>query len=123
MNGEDLRLVKQIIKETVAEILDIEVWDATFEFVNGQETEIATFKQRLGAEKGVAQMSSWKHDKISWEKAEGSSGPYERSEDLTNPEFKAMLKDLAKHGGRLTHEGWFYWVFKNGVTVGGKRRG
>jgi hypothetical protein len=122
MNEEDLRLVKQIIKETVAEILDIEVWDAIFELVNGQEAGIAAFKQRLGAKKGVVQIS-WKQDKIRWEKAEGSSGPYERSEDVNNPEFKTMLKDLAVHGGRLTHEGWFYWVFKNGVTVGRKRRG
>lgn len=27
MNEEDLRLVKQIVKEVVAEILDTEVWD------------------------------------------------------------------------------------------------
>lgn len=51
MNEENLRLVKQIAKETVYEILDTEVWDAIFELVNAQEAGIAAFKQRLGDKK------------------------------------------------------------------------
>jgi hypothetical protein len=39
---------------------------------------------------------------------------------VNNPEFKALLKELARHGGRLTRNGWFYWTFKNGATVGRK---
>ncbi|MBS7636585.1 hypothetical protein KEJ37_04535 [Candidatus Bathyarchaeota archaeon] len=54
------------------------------------------------------------------EKAEGQSGTYERSEDVNNPDFKAMLKDLASYGGKPTKNGWFYWRFKNGSTVGRK---
>jgi len=123
MNEEDLRLVKQIVKETVAEILDIEVWDAIFELVNGQEAGITAFKQRLGAKKGVTPKPSWNPDKIKWVQAEGSSGPYERSEDVNNPEFKAMLKDLAQHNGRLSREGRFYWVFRSGSVVGRKKQG
>lgn len=123
MNDEDLRLVKQIAKETVYEILDIDVWDAIFELVNGQEAGIAAFKQRLSAKKGLAPMPSWNPEAIKWEQAQGSSGPYERSEDVNNSEFKAMLKDLAAHNGRLTRDGFFYWVFKNGATAGRKKRG
>lgn len=123
MNEENLRLVKQIAKETVYEILDTEVWDAIFELVNAQEAGIAAFKQRLGDKKGVAQRPSWNQNKIKWQQAEGSSGPYERSEDVDNQEFKAMLMDLAKHKGKLMPNGWFYWMFKNGSTVGRKKRG
>jgi len=123
MNEEDLRLVKQIVKETVAEILDTEVWDAIFELVNGQEAGIVAFKQRLGAKKGATPKPSWNPDKIKWEQAEGLSGPYERSEDVNNPEFKAMLKDLAQHNGRFSREGRFYWVFRSGSVVGRKKQG
>jgi hypothetical protein len=47
---------------------------------------------------------------------------YERSEDKNNPEFKAMLKDLAAHNGKMTKETFFYWVFENGATVGRKKK-
>lgn len=61
-------------------------------------------------------------NKIKWEQTEGSSGPYERSEDVNSTDFKAMLKDLAAHQGKLTRDGFFYWTFKNGATVGRKKR-
>jgi len=122
MKEEDLRLIRQIAKETVYEVLDLEVWDAVFELVNAFEAGIVAFKRRMATEKGVT-TPSWNSDKIKWEQAEGPNGPYERSEDVNNPEFKAMLKDLARHAGRLTRDGWFYWTFKNGSTVGRKKRG
>jgi hypothetical protein len=28
-----------------------------------------------------------------------------------------MLKDLQAHNGKLTREGWFYWVFQNADAV------
>jgi len=123
MNDEDLRLIRQISRETTAEILDVEVWDAIFELVNAFEAGIVRFKQRLGEQKGVFPKPKWNPDKIMWVQVEGRKGPYERSEDVDNPEFKALVKDLAAHGGRLTRNGWFYWTFKNGSTVGRKRRG
>ncbi len=122
MNEEDLRLMRQIAKETTAEILDLEVWNAIIELVNAFEAGIARFKQRLGEQKGVFPKSKWDPDRIMWEQAEGQSGPYERSEDVNNPEFKALLKDLSAHGGRLTRNGYFYWTFRNGSTVGRKKR-
>ena len=65
---------------------------------------------------------NWDPNAIKWENAEGFKGEYERSEDVNNSEFKAMLKDLAQHGGKLTRDGHFYWVFKNGSVVGRKKR-
>jgi len=123
VNEENLKLIRQVAKETVAETLDIEVWDAIFELVNAVEAGIASFKHRLGVQKEVAPKASWDPDKIKWEQAEGRNGPYERSGDVSNPEFKALLRDLARHGGRLTRNGWLYWTFKNGSTVGRKKRG
>lgn len=65
---------------------------------------------------------SWDPNGIAWFEAKGASGKYERSEDVNNPQFKEMLKDLAAHGGKLKREGYFYWVFKNGSVVGRKHK-
>jgi len=93
------------------------VLEAFTNFLNAVDAGIQAALQRIKAVK-----VGWDPDEIKWEKAEGSKGSYERSEDVNNPEFKAMLKDLASHGGRLTKDGYFYWVFKNGTTVGRKKR-
>ena len=93
------------------------VLEAFTDFLNAVDAGIQAARQRIKAVK-----VGWDPDKIEWKKAEGTKGSYERSEDVDNPEFKAMLKDLASHGDRLTRNGYFYWVFKNGSTVGRKRR-
>ena len=63
---------------------------------------------------------SWNPDKIEWFLAEGTSGPYERSEDVNNLDFKAMLKDLGEHKGKFQREGYFYWAFQKASIVGRK---
>ncbi|MCR8488937.1 MAG: hypothetical protein NDP23_05245 [Crenarchaeota archaeon] len=90
---------------------------ALLEFLDAVEAGVSAAKQRIKEAK-----ISWNPDQIKWENAEGSSGQYQKSEDFNNPEFKAMLKDLQAHGGKLTRNGYFYWVFKNGSTVGRKKR-
>jgi len=97
-------------KEDIASI-------ALLEFLNALEAGIASARQIIKEAK-----IGWDPNQIKWEDAEGQSGPYQRSEDVNNPEFKAMLKDLQAHNGKLTKEGWFYWVFQNGTTVGRKKR-
>jgi len=92
------------------------------DFLNAIEQACATLREQIGKLKGV-DVWSWNPDKIKWEKAQGPSGGFEKSEDFSNPEFKKMLKDLAEHDGKLTRDGVFYWVFKNGSTVGRKKRG
>ena len=91
--------------------------EALTDFLNGVEAGIESARRHIKSKKSV-----WNPDAIKWEKAEGSKGEYERSEDVNNPEFKAMLKDLAAHLGRMNHEGYFYWTFQNGTTVGRKKR-
>jgi len=97
-------------------------------FLDGLEDSIAKMKRQIASLMGIAESKAerewtWDPDKIKWEKTEGVKGEFERSEDFNNPEFKAMLKDLASHNGRLTRNGFFYWVYKNGSTVGRKKRG
>lgn len=61
-------------------------------------------------------------DKIKWILAEGASGPYERSEDVNSLDFKALLKDLEQHDGKLSHDGFFYWKFEKSAVIGRKLR-
>jgi hypothetical protein len=56
------------------------------------------------------------------EAAQGSSGTYERSEDISNPHFKALLKDVQARGGKMTVGDYFVWAFKNGHVLGRKPR-
>jgi hypothetical protein len=86
------------------------------EFLNSMEAAITLFKGQIDKNFGL------KREKT-WDQADGKNGPYERSEDVNNSEFKTMLKDLTRHGGKLTRNGWFYWTFKNGLAVGRKKRG
>jgi len=86
------------------------------EFLNAVEAGVAAARQRIKEDK-----VGWDPSKINWMKAEGNKGPYERSEDVNNPEFKTMLKDLTVHNGKMRYQGWFYWIFQNGNVVGRKR--
>jgi len=63
----------------------------------------------------------WNPDKIKWVQAEGASGPYERSEDVDNPEFKLMMKDLTEHKGKFRRGDYFYWAFQRANVVGRKK--
>ena len=65
---------------------------------------------------------TWHPEKIAWTQAEGAKGTYERSEDVNSIDFKALLTDLEAHNGKLTHNGFFYWVFRSGSIVGRKQR-
>jgi len=109
-------------------IEDFEIFLEDFcAFLDALEASIVKMKRQIAKLMGVAKSEAkrewiWNPDKIKWEKAQGARGEFEKSEDFNNPEFKAMLKDLAKHDGKLTREGWFYWTYKNGSTVGRKRR-
>ena len=95
------------------------------DFLNSLEDAVAKMKEQIAKLVGVEEKRKWdwNPDAIKWVKAEGFKGDYERSEDTNNPEFKKMLKDLNEHKGKLTRDGVFYWVFKNGSTVGRKKRG
>ncbi len=96
---------------------------ALLELLNGCESGIIAARQCIKEAKlGDIPQTTWNPDKIKWTPAEGPSGPYERTEDVNSLDFKAMLKELAAHQGKLTRDDIFYWTFKNGITVGRKNR-
>lgn len=106
---------------------DLKIFIEDFmDFLNGLEASIVKLRTQLnklvGSKTEVKRQWNWNPEAIKWEKAEGWKGEFERSEDINNLEFKAMLKDLAEHNGKLTRDGLFYWVFKNGSTVGRKKK-
>jgi hypothetical protein len=68
------------------------------------------------------QSSAYDVAKIKWESAEGPKGVYEKSDDINNPNHKALLQDLQAHKGKMNIAGSFYWLFENQKTVGRKPR-
>ncbi len=68
------------------------------------------------------QSGTFDPEKIKWQKADGANGPYEKSEDVNSPDHKELLHDLSLHNGKVTRDGYFYWVFTNQYTVGRKRK-
>lgn len=104
------------------------------DLLDGLEASIVKMKMQIAKLMGVAREEkrethsqktakfSWNPDSIKWVKIQGLKGEYEKSEDVDNPQFKAMLQDLAKHKGKLIRDGFFYWTYKNGSTVGRKHR-
>jgi len=101
---------------------DETVLEAFTDFLNAVDAGIVAARQTIKNAKGItAQEGTWNPNAITWQDANGAKGPYQRSEDIDNLQFKAMLKDLADHNGRMRREGYFYWTFENGGTVGRKK--
>lgn len=69
-----------------------------------------------------AKTFNWTPDKIMWIEAQGSKGPYQKSEDINSLDFKELLKDLETHKGKLTRGDYFYWRFEKASIVGRKKR-
>jgi hypothetical protein len=95
--------------------------DDFVDFLNAQESSIVKMKAQIEKLLG-SRIWTWNPDKIVWQKTEGWKGEYEKSSDVNNAEFKALLTDLADHKGSLIRDGFFYWTFKNGSTIGRKRK-
>lgn len=98
------------------------ILEALSDLANGLESAAVNLRHEISELVKIDEEATWAPNKIKWENAEGSSGPYERSEDVNSTDFKAMLKDLAAHQGKLSRDGYFYWTFQNGATVGRKIR-
>jgi len=100
--------------------------EVLLDFFNAVEAGITqarqTIKKRKLEEKS---QPTWNPDRIKWCKAEGPSGPYEKAsveENQGNKDFEALLADLNAHGGKMTKNGFFLWLFTNSDAVGRKRR-
>jgi hypothetical protein len=106
------------------EDLYIEIVESIIDFANAVESACVNLRLQIEGKQKLGQPSSkkWNPGKIRWVESEGFKGPFEKSEDFNNLEFKHMLKDLAAHNGKLSRNGFFYWVYRNGSTVGRKKR-
>ncbi|MGB9854795.1 MAG: hypothetical protein ACPLRY_08365 [Candidatus Bathyarchaeales archaeon] len=91
--------------------------ETLLEFINAIEAGIAAAKQHIKEVKQVYNIEA-----IKWEKAQGPGGEYERSEDVNSSDFKALLRDVQAHGGKMTVDNYFVWCFKNGAVLGRKLR-
>ena len=100
----------------------IELVESVIDFSNAVEAACVNLRRQIQGYVKVERKPSWNPDAIKWVEAEGFRGKYERSEDVNSLDFKALVKDLAAHNGKLSRNGFFYWLFKNGATVGRKKR-
>jgi len=93
--------------------------------LNAILTELAGVGEAELAEK---ECPSWNASKIAWVEAEGKKGKYERypaegEKAESIPDYKDLLADLKAYGGKLTRDGYFFWLFTaDKATVGRKRR-
>lgn len=109
------------------------VWNKTYyelevEILNEHDIELA--KASMGAlidnwltpSQPAPARSTWNSEKILWKEQTGPKGIYFRSDDVNNPEFKTMFRDLQSHQGKMYRDGCFYWVFQNQKAVGRKEK-
>jgi len=92
------------------------------DLANALEAAATNIKHSIAETIGLGEEKTYDPNNIRWEQAQGQSGPYERSEDVASPDFKQLIEDLTTHQGKVTRDGCFYWLFKNGLTVGRKKR-
>ena len=60
--------------------------------------------------------------KIKWEEKTGQRGLFEKTDDYTSSDYKALLHELQSHNGKMRKHCYFVWIFQNGTTIGRKRK-
>jgi hypothetical protein len=97
--------------------------------LNAVEASIVKMREQIAKLVGVAEEKlAWDPAKIKWVQVTGASGPYERypaegAKPEASEDYKNMVEDLKAHNGKLTRDGFFYWLFSGDqATVGRKKR-
>jgi hypothetical protein len=127
LSEDDVRLVKQIVKETVHEILEAEVYDGLFSLLEAVEGGIASFKRQAASRKGVsAEPAAVKEETFTCLKFEAMKGArigdYEvayREHNLPehwNGAFNVLKQSNATISNRYHGEGYqyAYWLYGEG---------
>jgi len=99
--------------------------DDFVDMLNGFEASIVKMKRQVEKLSGTVKGSTklpFDVSKIAWQDKEGEKGKFQLSENYNNPEHKELLKFLDTAGGKITSDGWFYWIFQNGSTIGRKEK-
>ena len=78
--------------------------------------------EKMAPGSGSSSPTIYNISKIAWGTAQGSKGPYEKTEGDKSADYQALLKDLQVHNGKMNIGGSFYWLFENGTTIGRKNR-
>lgn len=98
--------------------------DDVVDLCNSQEASWVKFRlqiQKLLGETRPSAKLPFDVSKIKWQDRENEKGKFQMSADISNPDFKALLKFLNEHaGGKIVSEGWFYWVYPDASTIGRK---
>lgn len=122
---EDLKRALEELKERVVKTeTDLGIMEAGYNAVYNA-LEINGLMSAGEPTKPVAKPEPIRGDpaKVVWTIAEGSKGPYQKSQDVNSSDFKALLKTLQEYKGKMMKDGYFMWVFQDGCTIGRKRRG
>jgi|Deesub1362A_J573_1020465.scaffolds.fasta_scaffold01215_3 hypothetical protein len=101
-----------------------QVIEALLDFANALESACVNLKHYIAKLKGVQPQHewTWNPDKLNWQQVEGQKGPFEKCSDTHSLDYQNMVADLKQHGGRLTRDQHFYWLFQDGTAVGRKPR-
>jgi len=120
MNEDDVRLVKQIVREELHEFLDMELYDALFTMLDAFEAGISAFKQAVGAKKGVCAVKEETFTCLTFEAAKGNRiGEFEVAAKEKNREepwlhaYNILKQANASINNRYHGEGYqySYWLF------------
>ena len=129
MNEEDIRLIRQIVKETVYEILETELYGGLFSLVDAFEGGIASFKQHFAVKKGISATSApaavreETFECLKFEPMKGAKiGDYEVAYKEQNAEaqwmhaYNILKQSNATIGNRYNGEGYqcAYWLYGEG---------
>ena len=86
--------------------------------------QVAPLEKALGHDASVKGSPKLPFDagKIQWIDRENEKGKFQMSEDVNSPDHKALLAFLNEHvpSKRITSDGYFYWIYPNGSTIGRK---
>jgi hypothetical protein len=114
------------VELTIDDEHDLELAKASVEgLIDGWLTGTTT---DLAAKQSTQTRSESKGDQIAdtegivWTADTGPKGMYEKSEDINNPRFQALLKTLQAHEGKMRVDGYFLWTFDNARAIGRKRK-
>ncbi|MDH7563791.1 MAG: hypothetical protein QHH24_02765 [Candidatus Bathyarchaeota archaeon] len=124
MDEKDIQLVKQIVRETVHEILDAEVYGRILDLLDAVEAGIVGFKQQMANEKGVSTMPTAVKEEtftcLKFELMKGSRiGEYEVAYKQQNAEaqwlhaYNILKQANATIANRYYGEGYgyAYWLY------------
>jgi hypothetical protein len=98
---------------------DIEIAKASVEgLIDGWLTP----SQLTSQAQAQTETQTYDMSKIKWEEKTGAKGPFQKTDDYNSLDYKALLRDLLSHNGKMRKHGYFLWIFQNGSTIGRKRK-